>query len=209
MTRNNLSSNSFSLAKLFLYFCLPFVLVTLAIGCRGASSNLHAIYKDEPAVYTKYNIHAQDSGRDIKASYAGYVDLVDGHIIIPAGSKIDFPDKRARRNGFFIKVVDTGQEVFFEYHEGRMEMSEQQYVELITADEPVSIEGFSEVDQKGIKAGKAFEGMSREGVLTALGYPATHRTPSLESSSWTYWRNRFATMVVEFNVDGFVENVRK
>ena len=192
-----------------LYLCLPFILATLALGCRGASSNLHAIYADEPEVYTKYNIHAQDSGRDIKASYAGFVDPGDGHIIIPAGSEIEFPDRRARRNGFYFKVMDTGQMVFFEYHSGRMEMSEEQYVELITSDEPVSIEGFSEIDQKGIEAGKALEGMSKDGVLTALGYPAKHRTPSLESSSWTYWRNRFVTSVVEFNAEGYVENVRQ
>lgn len=56
MTRNILSSKSFSLAKLLLYLCLPFILATLALGCRGASSNLHAIYADEPEVYTKMRL---------------------------------------------------------------------------------------------------------------------------------------------------------
>ncbi len=190
-------------------WCLV-ALLSLALlftaGCRSSKAPLSSIAQDS-VKYTKFNIHAQKSSRDIKASYAGYVDPGTGHIIIPAGSKVTFPDKRALRNGFYINVVDTNQLVFFEYHRGRMEMSPQEYVNLITSNKPVSLDHFSEIDRKGIKAGKVYTGMSKEGVLTAFGYPAVHGTPSLESDRWTYWRNRFVTKVVEFDSNGHVQNI--
>lgn len=89
-----------------------------------------------------------------------------------------------------------------------MGMSEPEYIALITTDAPVSLDGFSEVDRKGIKSGKVYIGMTKNGVLTALGYPAKHRTPSLESNRWTYWRNRFVTMIVEFDGDGIVIGIK-
>lgn len=175
-------------------------------GCRSSKAPFSSSVQDS-VKYTKYNIHAQKGGLDIKASYAGYVDPGTGHFYIPAGSRVTFPDKRARRNGFFINVVDTNQLVFFEYHRGRMEMSQQEYIMLITSDKPLSLDHFSEIDRKGIKAGKVYTGMSKEGVLTAFGYPAVHGTPSLDQDRWIYWRNRFITMAVEFDPNGYVKNI--
>ncbi len=197
------------LRNLFLCYALLLCLAAVLLsGCRTTAASPAAPSQITSAVkYTKYNIHAQQSRRDIKASYAGYVDPGTGHIIIPAGSRVEFSDSRARRSGFVIKVIDTGQEVFFEYHRDRMQMSEQKYIAIITTDQPVSLDHFSEVDRKGIESGKVYTGMSREGVLTALGYPAVHGTPSLENDRWTYWRNRFVTMAVEFDPNGYVRNI--
>ena len=64
-----------------------------------------------------------------------------------------------------------------------------------------------EIDQKGVQDGKAFIGMSKEGVRMALGYPAPHRTPSLDSSTWIYWRNRWKTRAVEFGIDQQAKNI--
>ena len=44
--------------------------------------------------------------------------------------------------------------------------------------------------------------MTKNGVRIALGYPAAHRTPSLENNSWIYWHNRFGTKVIEFDRKG-------
>ena len=185
------------------------VALLLLSSCRSSGSAQHA-RDNKPAVatYSKYNIHAQATRRDIKASYAGYVDSGNGHFFIPAGSRLDFTSQRhIGRNGFWFIVVDTGQRVFFEYHQGRMGMGEHEYIEMITSNAPVSLEHFSELDLKGIKAGTVYTGMTKNGVLTALGYPPRHRTPSLESNSWIYWRNRFMTMAVNFDADGTVRSI--
>jgi hypothetical protein len=68
--------------------------------------------------------------------------------------------------------------------------------------------GLSDIDRKGIEAGRAQKGMTRKGVRMALGYPAPHRTPSLEGRVWTYWKNRFDTKAVEFDETGHVAKIQ-
>jgi hypothetical protein len=70
------------------------------------------------------------------------------------------------------------------------------------------LDGLSEIDQQGIVDGQAFEGMTRKGVLYALGLPPDHATPNLEQSQWTYWKNKFARMIVTFDSDGKVTQVK-
>ncbi|OEU61326.1 MAG: hypothetical protein BA870_12600 [Desulfuromonadales bacterium C00003094] len=87
-------------------------------------------------------------------------------------------------------------------------MGVDEYIEKVTSSKPVSLSRFSKKDIKGIAAGKAYVGMSRKGVLAALGYPPTHRTPSLDASSWIYWANRFRTIGVDFDNKGRVKALR-
>ena len=89
-----------------------------------------------------------------------------------------------------------------------MAMSAEQYIGIITAATKVDLKSLSEIDQKGIKDGNAYIAMSKKGVRIALGYPAAHKTSSLESNNWVYWRDRWKTMVVEFGDDRKVANLR-
>jgi hypothetical protein len=163
------------------------------------------VHAEEP-VYLKYNIHAQQ-GRDIKASYACWIDPGAGHIIIPAGTQITVSNRGKFRNGFRFETKE-GMKVFFEFDRKRMNMNEEEYLGLITSPTPVSLKSFSQVDQKGIKEGKPYKGMTRKGIMTALGYPAVHRTPSLDAANYVYWRNRFATTAIEFDGSGKVVSIR-
>lgn len=52
-----------------------------------------------------------------------------------------------------------------------------------------------------IEQGLVEPGMSKADVLLALGYPPAHRTASLESPIWTYWRNRWEVFMVYFDGD--------
>jgi SmpA / OmlA family len=72
----------------------------------------------------------------------------------------------------------------------------------------VRLQSLSKVDKEGVASGKAEIGMTREGVLLALGRPPFHANPSLEVSEWMYWRNRFARMAVQFDSEGKVTNIR-
>ena len=49
--------------------------------------------------------------------------------------------------------------------------------------------------------------MTREQVILAIGYPPTHRTPSIDASEWLYWYNHWVTYKVQFGPDGKVANV--
>ena len=54
---------------------------------------------------------------------------------------------------------------------------------------------------KQIENGLVEPGMTKSEVLLTLGYPPAHRTASLESPIWTYWRNRWETYTVYFDGD--------
>jgi hypothetical protein len=56
----------------------------------------------------------------------------------------------------------------------------------------------SDEDRAGIEAGTVSAGMTRAGVIKAIGYPPPHATPDLEAPQWRYWRSRFDTFVVQF-----------
>lgn len=164
----------------------------------------------EEVLYNKYNIHAQaDKNGLLKSSYANYTDPGSGHVIVAPGTKLTVsPWKRFMKNYGFYYTLPDGRKGVFEVHEKRLNCTVDDYLALIMSDKPVALSGFSAIDQQGIKKGKALKGMSKQGVMTALGYPAAHETPSPDDNQWKYWRNRFRTVVVEFNPQGIVTNVR-
>lgn len=161
----------------------------------------------EDTRYTKVNIHTQSKdGKKYKASYANYTDPGEGHVVIAAGTEINITKKS--RKGFTFTCDNGSKKVAYEFHDKRMAMNIDEYLEKITSAVPVSFNDLSKQDKKGVADGKAYKGMSRKGVMVALGYPAAHRTPSIDSNSWTYWTNRFKTLVVEFDSKGLVAEVR-
>lgn len=163
----------------------------------------------EGQLFLKNNIHAQRKNRDAKASYANWTDPGAGHFFLAVNTPVKIEIKRGitgRR--FVITSQADGQVVHFEYDERRMGMSMDEYAKLISATEKTALDGFSQTDLKGIKEGSVSVGMTKDAVRIALGYPAKHRTPSLETNSWVYWKNRFKTMAVEFGPEGKVTGIR-
>ena len=49
----------------------------------------------------------------------------------------------------------------------------------------------SAMEKENIRKGKVAIGMSKKAVIMAYGYPPEHRTYSLDSDLWIYWRSRF------------------
>ena len=156
-------------------------------------------------VYNRYNIHIYDNGYDIRASYANWTDPGPGHAIIPPNTPMTV-EKWYR--GFILRTEAPRRTIYFLYDTGRMRLSIPDYVKAITSPTPVSLTHLTPVDLEGVSQGRALVGMTREGVLTALGFPAQHRTPSLDAPEWTYWKNRFATLAVVFGQDGLVAHIR-
>lgn len=180
----------------FLFFFLLF----------GILTSQPVLAKDQIR-FTKVNIHTQSKdGKTHKASYANYTNPGAGHVIISAGSEITISKKG--RKGFTFTFENGNKKGLFEFHQPRMGMSLDEYLDWISSVEPTSLAGLSELDRKGVAKGKAMVGMTRDGVMAALGYPATHRTPSLDAQTWIYWTNRFGTIAVNFGADGKVASVR-
>ena len=71
-----------------------------------------------------------------------------------------------------------------------------------------AMDTLSAIDKEGIETGKPRVGMSKQGILFAMGRPPYHANPSLDSNRWTYWRNRFARMIITFDDNGIVTKIR-
>jgi len=155
--------------------------------------------------YTRYNIHYQDKGR-IRASYANWTDPGAGHGVLPPNTEVMLEDSSYKV--LEMKLKD-GRKVEFEFHADRMKMKAPDYFTLITSPTPVSLDGLSDLDKKEVKEGKALPGMSKKGVMTALGYPAVHFTPTLEASEWFFWKDRFGKLKVSFDDQGIVKEVTR
>ena len=69
------------------------------------------------------------------------------------------------------------------------------------------VNSLSKIDQAGIKAGIIKKGMSKDGVILAAGYPPRHVTPSTDVNEWTYWKNRYNRVVIEFDAKGTVKKI--
>lgn len=161
--------------------------------------------------YLRYNVHVQDQmdrrGEHVyKASYSGWVDALPPVFLLSAGSEVVIGPLR---NGFTLRGKNDARVINFEYQEKYMGISAEEYIDRITSPTPVSLAGLSQVDLEGVKTGKALVGMSKQGVLTTLGLPPTHKTPSLDDNSWTYWKDKYRTLVVEFDGTGTVRNIRE
>ncbi len=164
-------------------------------------------------VYLKNNIHVQKKfsrgGEAVyRASYANYTAPGQGHMIIPLNTPVTIKKSRSIRGAGILITTKDGKKIHFEFNSRNMGMAPEDYFDYITAPNKVSMKGLSKKDRKGITNGKAYVGMSKRGIRMALGYPALHRTPTLEENTWFYWKNRFRTMAVEFNSKGRVRNIR-
>jgi hypothetical protein len=192
------------------------------IGLGGISRAQDA----QATLYTKYNMHIQmevsNKGERIyQASYTGWVDPGRRHEILPPNSKIMWKrlpepvwDKWNPLKKFLIVVMDPNEagvhadKIVFELHVKNMAMPIDEYVNFITSPTPVSLDGLSAKDMEGVREGKVSEGMTKKGVMTAWGYPASHRTPNPdENSIWTYWENRAKAVDVYFDPKGRVQHL--
>jgi hypothetical protein len=184
---------------------LALLLGSIVVACCSCESSEMSATNTSDTVYSKYNIHFISEKGKNKASYANWTDW-PGHEILPYNSKIQVASL-----GQIIKLVDVsmGRVIEMEFHSGRMGMSAREYIDLITSPTPVTYEGLSDGDRQGIKAGRAIIGMSKQGVMVALGYPARHQTPSLDENRWIYWKGRFDTYAVEFDNSGKVLSIKK
>jgi hypothetical protein len=70
------------------------------------------------------------------------------------------------------------------------------------------MQSLGKIDQDGIRNGRPHVGMTREGVLFAMGRPPYHVNMNLEADEWMYWRNRYGKLAVAFGDDGTVSNIR-
>ena len=130
-------------------------------------------------------------------------------VVIPIGTKV----KIRSYGGINIKFVTENDGATYTLIHARKHsnIKLKELFHRYFSEENVMAEGgeFSKLtkdEQENIKEGEIAEGMSKEAVLMAYGYPPTHKTPDLTSNVWTYWKSRAEKILVHFK-DGVVENI--
>ena len=172
-------------------------LITLATGVNAADID-SLVGKD--GVYTLTNLHP-DTNRNklysVNFQQQGLIPLCTEVEILKVGNrKITF------------KVKDSGMEYKYLNHKTAGEdlrTNAARYFGTECVKDKVA--KLSKKDQEGISQGKALVGMSKQGVIYAIGYPPLGATPSTDSSNWKYWFNRFNTFAVTFDGEGIVTQV--
>jgi len=182
--------------------------VIFAIGCAPTAKNAQTAQpaasqpKDvqEKQLYTSYNIWR------MRPHNMKCINYKYGHDILPAGTKVrnvDITwDSGTSRNMITFKSEADNRvyRIYFtkNWHPGK---SIEDYKNLmITAKSLEKLtEGMGEREIRAIKDGIVVDGMSKHAVLVAYGYPPEHRTGSLFSNRWIYWRNKFVTFAICFD----------
>jgi hypothetical protein len=70
------------------------------------------------------------------------------------------------------------------------------------------VASLSQTDQSGIQSGKPKVGMTKEGILFAMGRPPIHANPSLDGNTWMYWSNKWTRRAIDFDDKGVVTQIR-
>jgi len=153
-------------------------------------------------VYTLVNLHPdQENNRLYSVNYQlPYLMKVCTEVKIT----------KLKKKKMTFEVVETGREYDYRWHKKANPGGLNENILLFFGHEcpAEEIKTLSEIDQKGIKSGRVSEGMTRRGVIIAMGYPPPHVTPNLEADEWMYWMNRFNRNAVVFGEDGTVEMIR-
>lgn len=180
-------------------------LLSCAIALVGVGCGDLEVQTESSTLYTRYNLHYVTQKGDNVGSYANFTDYA-GHNFLPFNTEVEV--KKWKR-GFKITAVDSDTVILWEFKRKNMDgMRDADYIDLIMSPEPVSYTDLTTEDQQGIQQGKAVKGMTKQGVMIALGYPAKHRTPSPEENTWAYWKGRFGEpRLVRFDGSGKVVSI--
>ncbi len=148
-----------------------------------------AIAADEQIYFVQHSFYA-DRGKHITTNY---------HMgtVIPVNTKAKIMD--LGRKKMTIELPDLGNtEIKIENVEKHTKKSMEEIKDRMLGKTPVDLKKFSKETQEAIKNGQIRLGMTKEEVLLAYGYPPAHATPSTDSNQWTYWKNRFNRVVLDF-----------
>jgi len=155
--------------------------------------------------YLKYNLHyyARGNSPEKLASVVNYTES-PGHGFYPYGTLVTVG---SHSKGFKLRVQETGDVIYLECREAHIgNKRPSEYLVMLISPTPVSYTGLSAVDQKGISDGRPYTGMSKKGIMIALGYPAPVATPSPDADEWHYWKSRFVKRVIHFT-NGRVDRI--
>jgi hypothetical protein len=165
---------------------------TIAAGCGAPNLNYHLT--GVTPVYTLVNLRPDETRAVL------YSINYQREGLIPLCSPVRI--ERVTRKKMIFTVASTGRRYSYVFHNA-MRMAPEQHLDLIFGPQcpQGALDALSPEDQEGVRAGQVSPGMTRSGVIAAIGYPPDHATPDLGANAWRYWLHRYKTMLVVFDGD--------
>lgn len=188
-------------------------LCSLLLLLAGSASFVGVAFAATPAwkmegrrYFLGHNLHVDQLNKVSSVNYQ-----IRGELL-PWGSEVRI--ERVSRNYLVFEDVASHRRYRYEFHwktKSTVPLSEHLERVFLKSAEALQLQvaGLAEIDQDGIYEGRVKLGMSREGVLIAIGYPPefANRAELLTDREWLYWVSRHSKMVVGFGRDGLVNRI--
>lgn len=157
---------------------------------------------ESDTVYTSVNLHP-DNNRALL--YTVNYQLAS---LLPRCTPVEITKLSRKKMKFRLK--ESNLEYTFAYHKRSTPMPLSEYLSDFFTSKcgDADLAKLSDKDREGVRLGRPLVGMSKDGVLFAMGRPPHHVNPTLEHYEWTYWKNKFARTIVTFDNAGKVSQIR-
>ena len=164
--------------------------VAFSVAVPAVAADIDYPLIGQSPVYTLVNLHPDEPRQRL------YSVNYQQPGLIPLCTKVKLESLDKRKLTF--RVLDKDREYEYIFHNSLRESIPKHLDRYFGKKCEPKLESLSEVDRKGVQSGSVLPGMTKRGVILAIGYPPEHATPSLDSDTWTYWKNRFGKMQVHF-----------
>lgn len=150
-------------------------------------------------LYTQVNIHS------LKGKTVTWVNY-QVESLIPVNTEVTIDAISGSKITFTIN--ETGQQLKLKNKQRRSGMDGLAWAKKHFGPRRVALGKFTRNERDAIERATARKGISKDAVITALGYPPAHQTPSLKNNYWLYWRNRWDKFGVNFDKAGKVTQIK-
>lgn len=164
----------------------------LVSGCGAAklSPAVAKTFDEKATMHTTRNMH-YNLYRDKKI-----VDTTNYQvgILIPVNSEVIMHSVNAKQ----IVFLYNGNEIILRNIPKYSGLVISEVAQRYFSTTKVNMSKFTKDEQNAISTASLVKGMSKDAVLVSLGTPPAHQTPTLESDSWKFWKDRWTTFLVTF-----------
>ena len=126
-------------------------------------------------------------------------------ILLPVNSRVMI--KKMNNKAILVEIKQSGQKLSIINVPKHTNENINQVFDKIFSKTPIDLSNFSELEKRNIAEGKVENGMRKEAVIVAIGYPPYIKTPTLESNEWIYWSSKFNKFSVSFE-NNKVSNIK-
>lgn len=129
--------------------------------------------------------------------------------ILPAGTEVASIQYTSEEIRFFVPSLALNFRIIYRSKfQGGMAVGK--FVERLFTTQNLDelTKDFTAKEKDFVKDGMLRTGISKKAVLVGYGYPPAHQTPSLDSTRWLYWVNRFAKQELVFDSKGMLISYR-